>query len=245
MMIPMTSERTTDRDPRTVLITGTSRGIGRFLANRFLDAGDRVIGCSRQPSDLQHSNYLHLISDLSQPDQVDEMINSVRKEVRSLNVLINNAGIASMGPAALQPPSVSKRMIDLNFYSTVHVTHNALRLLRKSVDPRIINLTSVAVPLRLEGEAVYSATKAAVEQWTRVLAKEVGPFGITVNAIGPTPIDTDLIRGVSKGKLDELVARQAIPRWATMEDVANVVDFYLQSSSRMITGQVIYLGGIA
>jgi 3-oxoacyl-[acyl-carrier protein] reductase len=109
---------------------------------------------------------------------------------------------------------------------------------------RIVNFTTVAVPLKLAGEAIYAASKAAVESLTHVLARELADFGITVNAIGPVPIETDLIRSVPREKIDRLVSQQAIPRLGTFEDVANVVDFFLQERSSMVTGQTVYLGGV-
>ncbi len=96
-----------------------------------------------------------------------------------------------------------------------------------------------------EGEAIYAASKAAVTTLTQILAREFAPFGITVNAVGPTPIKTDLIAGVPREKLDALVARQAIPRFGRIEDVANVVDFFLRDESAFVTGQVVYLGGVS
>jgi 3-oxoacyl-[acyl-carrier protein] reductase len=130
-----------------------------------------------------------------------------------------------------------------NFLGTFQVAHAGLRLLRKSSAGRIINFTSVAVPFRLEGEAIYAAAKSAIETLTRVMARELGPFGITCNAIGPTPIRTDLIAKVPEDKLQALIRRQAIPAWAEIADVVHVVDFLAAPASRMITGQVIYLGG--
>jgi 3-oxoacyl-[acyl-carrier protein] reductase len=109
---------------------------------------------------------------------------------------------------------------------------------------RIVNFSTVAVPLKLEGEAVYAASKAAVVTLTEVLAREFGEMGITVNAVGPVPIPTDLLRGVPEAKLDELVRRQAVRRYGTYEDVAHVVDFFLRPESSMITGQTLYLGGV-
>ena len=105
-------------------------------------------------------------------------------------------------------------------------------------------MTTVATPLRLEGEAIYAASKAAVLNLTQVLARELAPLGITVNAVGPTPVKTDLIRSVPQDKLDALLARQAIPRFGEPEDVINVVDFFLQRSSGFVTGQNSYLGGV-
>src|SRR5260370_37514593 len=103
---------------------------------------------------------------------------------------------------------------------------------------RIVNFSSVAVPLNLEGEAIYAASKAAVETLTRIAAHEFGAFGVTVNALGPTPVATDLIKSVPKEKIAALIARQAIRRTGEPRDVANVIDFFLQPESDFVTGQV-------
>ncbi len=230
-------------EPRRIFITGTSRGIGRALAEHFLAAGDDVVGCSRAESDLEHPRYTHWCADLTQPEQIRSLMSQIRGQAKHLDVLINNAGAASMTPAALQPPEASRKLVDLNLNSVLHVTHDAIRMLRRGRSARIVNFSTVAVPYRLEGEALYSATKAAIEQWTRVLAQELGPLGITCNAIGPSPIQTDLIRGVPKNKMDELLRRQAIPRFAQLDDVRHVVEFFLHPDSGFVTGQVVYLGG--
>ena len=229
---------------RCVLITGCSRGIGLALCQFYLASGWRVIGCSRTEPDLDSEQFRHFQLDLIDSAAVNAMMRDVRRTERGLDVLINNAGAASMAPFALQPPAVARKLFDLNLQAAIDVTHAAIRLLRAAEHPRIVNFSSVAVPLQLEGEAVYSASKAAIEQWTRVLARELGPLGITVNAIGPTPIRTDLIRGVPEDKLQALIDRQAIPRWGTMDDVINLVDFFVRPASDFITGQVVYLGGV-
>jgi 3-oxoacyl-[acyl-carrier protein] reductase len=105
-------------------------------------------------------------------------------------------------------------------------------------------MSSVAVPLRLAGEAVYAASKSAIEMLTRVAARELGAFGITCNAVGPGPIATALLKGVGEEKIRRLVEQQAITRMAQPSEVAHVVDFFLHPDSQMITGQVIYLGGL-
>ena len=105
-------------------------------------------------------------------------------------------------------------------------------------------MASIATPLKLEGEAVYAASKAAVISFTQVVAKELASFGITVNAIGPTPIDTDLIKSVPEEKLDQLINLQAIKRRGTFNDVTNLIDFLIRPESDFITGQVIFLGGV-
>lgn len=227
-----------------ILVTGSSRGLGRAMAEHLVQAGHRVLGCARSAATLEHPNYLHCQTDIVSEHDVTRLISATREHFGTLDVLINNAGTARMLPVALTPPATVRDILSVNFLGTYLVTHSAIRLMRKSTCGRIVNFTSVAVPLRLEGEAIYAAAKSAVETLTRVLARELGPMGITCNAIGPTPIRTDLIRNVPEEKLQALIARQPIPRWAEPSDVINLVEFLLRPESRMITGQVIYLGGI-
>jgi 3-oxoacyl-[acyl-carrier protein] reductase len=135
-------------------------------------------------------------------------------------------------------------LMQTNFNGTFLVSREAVKLMQKYHNGRIINFSTVAVPLNLHGEAIYAASKSAVETLTRIMAKEVGGFGITVNAIAPTPIDTDLTRTVPKKKLEELINQQSIKRMGNFEDVLNIIDFYIRSESSFVTGQVLYLGGI-
>ncbi|EOJ0944780.1 SDR family NAD(P)-dependent oxidoreductase, partial [Campylobacter jejuni] len=114
----------------------------------------------------------------------------------------------------------------------------------KTMPFRIVNFTTVATPLRLEGEAIYAASKAALVNLTQVCAKELSEFGITVNAVGPTPVPTDLIKNVPQNKLDVLLNQQAIKRFGEFEDVLNVIEFFLNEKSGFITSQVVYLGGV-
>src|SRR5215210_6311223 len=116
--------------------------------------------------------------------------------------------------------------------------------MKKNGFGRIINFTTVATPLKLEGEAVYAASKAAVINFTQIIAGELAPFGITVNAVGPTPISTDLIKSVPPEKIERLVERQAIKRLGELRDVSNVIDFFIRPESDFITGQVVFLGGV-
>jgi 3-oxoacyl-[acyl-carrier protein] reductase len=231
--------------PRNILITGSSRGLGKEMAEHFLKKGDIVIGCARSESQIEHANYHHYQVDIASAEAVTDFFYKLRKEFKLLDAVINNAGIASMNAFALTPVESFQKIFDINVKGTFLFCQKAFSLLKKSPHPRIINMTTVAVPLQIEGEAVYAASKSAVETLTRILAKEYGHFGITCNAIGPSPIDTALIQGVPKEKIAQLVKRQAVQKMATPADIINLADFYLQPESNMISGQVIYLGGVS
>lgn len=228
---------------RRVVITGATRGIGLALTQHYLAAGDEVIGCGRTPSVVSHPNYLHRCVDVTDGQEVDQLFDELRARFGAIDALINNAGVASMNSLALMPLETACRIMETNLLGTFSFTRAAVRLMRASGSARIVNFTSVAVPKQLEGEAIYAASKSAVETFTRIAARELGPFGITCNAIGPSPIRTALVSGVPEAKLEALVQSQAVRRWAVMEDVVNVVDFFLRPESSMVTGQVIYLGG--
>ncbi len=227
-----------------MLITGTRKGIGRELAERYLQAGWTVAGCSREPADWDHANYRHFCLDVSDEPAVVKMVRTVARELGGLDALLNNAGIASMNHVLLTPVATARRILETNFVGSFLFCREAAKVMTRRKGGRIVNFCTVAAPLRLEGEALYAASKAAIVNFTEILARELGPTGVTVNAVGPTPVPTDLIRGVPQEKMDALLARQALQRFGTMDDIANVVDFFLRPESSFITGQVLYLGGV-
>ncbi|GAP08614.1 dehydrogenase related to short-chain alcohol dehydrogenases [Anaerolinea thermolimosa] len=231
-------------DQEVVLITGTRTGIGRFLAEHFVSRGALVEGCSRNPPDWSLEGYTHHCLDVADEGAVRAMFVDIQKRHGRLDVLINNAGIASMNHILLTPLATLEKIMATNLYGTFLMCREAVKLMQRHRYGRIVNLSTVAVNMRLEGEAAYAASKSAVVTFSQILAKEVAPFGITCNVVAPTPIETDLIRHVPEEKIRRIVESQAIKRAGTFEDVANVVDFFVKKESSFITGQVITLGGI-
>jgi 3-oxoacyl-[acyl-carrier protein] reductase len=214
------------------------------MAKHYLAEGWQVVGCSRGEGSIKHAHYQHFALDVGDEDAVIAMARTIKASHGQVDALLNNAGIASMNHALLTPASTVNRILQTNVVGTFLFCREMAKLMRRTRNGRIINFTTVAHPLNLEGEAIYAASKAAVESLTRILARELAELNITVNAIGPTPIATDLIRGVPRAKMDALLARQAVRRMGEVRDVINAVDFYLREESDFITGQVLYLGGI-
>lgn len=228
---------------RVGLITGTRKGLGRALAEHYLAQGCAVVGCSRSDSDLEAEGYEHHCLDVADERAVVELFRGLRGRHSKLDFLVNNAGVASMNHALLTPLATVRRLLATNVLGTFAFCREAGKWMSRSGGGRIVNLTTTAVPWKLEGEASYAASKAAVESLTETLARELGPLGVTVNAVGPPPIDTDLTRGVPRDKLEQLVSRQAIPRLGQPQDVAHAIDFFLDPQSDFVTGQILYLGG--
>ena len=152
----------TDRTARVIAITGTRKGIGRYLAEVFLDRGWHVVGCSRGASDLDHPAYDHFELDVSDERAVAAMLRAVAKKHGRLDALLNNAGIASMNHAMLTPGSTMTRVFQTNVFGTFLFCREAAKLMGRGKYGRIVNFATVATPLKLEGEAVYAASKAAV-----------------------------------------------------------------------------------
>lgn len=239
--------------PKIFVITGTRKGIGRELSLAFLDEGNVVCGCSRGQSSIEHENYRHFSLDVSDEMAVVAMIRAIKVEFGVIDALINNAGIASMNHILTTPYKTMQDIFSTNVYGSFLFSREVAKVMmqdykkhkmHESMPYRIVNFATVATPLRLQGEAVYAASKAAIVNLTEVLSRELSEFGITVNALGPTPVPTDLIKNVPKTKMQALLNAQAIRRFGEFADVLNVIRFFINPNSDFITGQVIYLGGV-
>ena len=218
---------------RTMLITGATGGVGRKLVERYDDQHKYlVMGCGKRIG----SDYC---CDIRNSSSVQEMF----REVGQVDILINVAGVASMNSLLLAPVRTIADIVDINLTGTIFMCQEAGKMMMAQGYGRIINISTVAVPLALAGEAVYVASKAGVEALTRVLAKELYGYGITVNCVAPTIVDVGgLASGVPEEKVRELLEKTATKEPCNIEDIAKVIDFFIDSPR--VTGQTVYIGGV-
>ncbi|NYH80246.1 3-oxoacyl-[acyl-carrier protein] reductase [Actinopolyspora biskrensis] len=195
---------------------------------------------------IDHSRYRHHEIDLTDGAQVRSMFRAIRREFGHLDVLVNNAGTAVMNHFMMTPEETAREVFDLNFFAVLNCCREAAKLLQKSPEESgaILNISTVAVPWALDGQLVYSASKSAVEQLTRVMSKELVAFGIRVNGVGVPPVRTALTRTLARETLDAVIARQTMGRMCEMEDIVGPVDFLTTGRSGFVTGETLYLGGI-
>ncbi len=239
-------------EARTVIITGGSRGLGEGIVQHFLDAGDRVATCARSETDAVREwlsdpryaeRFLFRKADLADRDQCTRFVKDVIAEWKSVDVLVNNAGVARDGILALFSDEDSDLVIDLNLKATIHLTRHVARNMLAHGGGRIVNISSIVGLTGYRGLTVYGATKAALDGFTRALARELGPKKITVNSMAPGYLRTDMSHGLDEAQLDQIVRRTPAGRLGDPEDVARAIAFLVDERNDWITGHVLVLDG--
>jgi 3-oxoacyl-[acyl-carrier protein] reductase len=224
----------------TALITGTSQGLGLALAQRLLAEGWTLHGFARGPQELTHAAFTAHAVDVTDEAAVRRAVAVVAESGR-IDLLVNNAGAAALNALLLTPGSVAEQLMRVNYLGTFHCLQAVGKVMVRQRGGRIINLTTVAVPLSLEGEAAYVASKAAVEALTQVAAKEFATQGVVVTAVGFGPVDTRLTRAVPKAALAKINTAIGRPEGTTMDQA---VDFLLTHIRSAQSGKVEYLGQV-
>lgn len=231
-------------EKKVMLVTGSRKGIGRCIVEYYVNKGYIVVGCSRGESDYLNDNYQHYCLDITDEDKVKSLFRDLHKNFGRLDVLVNNAGIASMNHSLLTPISVVRKILETNVVGNYIFSRESAKLMKRNNFGRIVNFVTFAIPFKLEGEAIYAASKAAVATLTEILSREYASYNITVNAVAPPAVKTDLIRGVDDDKMRKLLNRQSIHRYGTPVEVCGVIDFFINPKNEMINGQIIYMGGL-
>ena len=223
-----------------IIVTGASRGLGRSVAERLISSGREVLSLSRTSEGAPGDS---VTCDVSDYEAVKTVAQSLRKEKREIEGLVNAAGIASMNLAVTTPPSMTQKLIQTNLAGTIHCCQLFAPLMIRKKAGSIINFSTIAVTLGLKGESIYAASKAGVEGFSRAFAREMADFDIRVNCIAPGPIKTDLLKGVSDEQIDAIVAQQILPKLFLPDDIADLCEILLGPQSQSLSGQVLKVGG--
>jgi 3-oxoacyl-[acyl-carrier protein] reductase len=232
---------------RNVIVTGASRGLGLEIATTLAAGGDRVLAIARSESAPLRALIASAAQagagavqfypfDLLETRAIPQLIASLRKEVGPLYGLVNNAGLGTSGVLAMMRDEQIETLIRLNTLSPIVLTRHVVRSMMSEHAGRIVNISSIVAATGYHGLSAYSATKAALIGFTRSLAREVGPLGITVNAVAPGFIATEMTRELAGEQREQIMRRSALKRLPEAQDVASAVAFLLSEKARNITG---------
>ena len=235
---------------RNVIVTGGSRGLGLGIARELALVGHRVIAIARQSneqfeavvSDLKsdgRGEVLLRAFDLADTAGIPGLVKGLRAELGPIYGLVNNAGIGTSGILATMRDSQIEQLLRINLLSPIILSKYVVRSMMASGSGRIVNVSSIVSFTGYSGLAVYAASKASLVGFTRSLAREVGPLGITVNAVAPGFIDTDMTVGLEAEDRKKIIRRSALRRQANVGDVAYAVDYLLSDKAQNITGTVL------
>jgi 3-oxoacyl-[acyl-carrier protein] reductase len=215
---------TTKYQGMVVVVTGTRKGRGETT--------------------ITHAGYEHHAVDVGDDAAVRALFAKIARSHGRVDIVVNNAAVLTSIHAMLMPAPRAEEMIRTNFLGSFFVSREAAKLMRKGRFGRIINIGSMAATLEPIGDSIYAAMKAASMTLAAVLAKEFAGYGITVNTLAVTALETDMLAQLPREKIDAVVAGLPIPRFATPDDIFNVVDFFASPESSYITAQTIFLGGV-
>lgn len=236
---------------RNVIVTGGSRGIGLGIVRCLATAGYCVTAVARKESpelraasdatvssgkgDIRFAAY-----DLADIEGLAAMVKQIRTDVGPVYALVNNAGMSVDGTLALTSPAQVEQVVRLNVISPILLSKSVLRsMMAEGSGGRIVNLASIIAFTGYSGLSVYGATKASMIGFTRSLAREVGRAGVTVNAVAPGFVDTEMTKSMTEEQREQVARRSALRRLVDVPDVAAAVEYLLSDGARNITGTVI------
>jgi 3-oxoacyl-[acyl-carrier protein] reductase len=231
---------------RNVIVTGGSRGLGLAITSTLAEAGYSVIVLARsQSAELSalgtsgqgRPGAIHFRAfDLADTAAIGPLVGSLRSDFGTLYGLVNNAGIGTASLLSMMRDEQIDAMVRLNTVSPIILTKYVVRSMMVERAGRIINMASISASTGYSGLSAYAATKASLVGFTRSLAREVGQLGITVNAVAPGFVDTEMTRKLEDDQRERIIRRSALRRLAGADDVAKAVEYLLSDSARNVTG---------
>jgi 3-oxoacyl-[acyl-carrier protein] reductase len=235
---------------RNVLVTGGSRGLGLAIASRLASCGYRVIAIARSETAELRSEIERIAGesgsasgelrfrafDLADIGAIGGVVGELRREIGPLYGLVNNAGLGTAGLLSMMRDADIEALVRLNTLSPLLLTKYVVRTMMAEREGRVVSISSIVASSGYKALSAYSATKASLEGFTRSLAREVGPLGITVNAVAPGFVDTAMTHTLSEGEREQIKRRSPLGRMAEPGDVAGAVEYFLGEAARNITG---------
>jgi 3-oxoacyl-[acyl-carrier protein] reductase len=241
-----------------VIVTGASRGLGLAIAERLAGEGRRVVAVARRDTEaLQKASQkvaadgagalIFRSLDLGEVGAIPEFVRALRAEFGPIYGLVNNAGLGTGGLLGIMPDAEIETLIRLNTLSPILMSKYVVRGMMAEGRGRVINMSSIIASTGFNALAVYAATKASLVGFTKSLAREVGRVGVTVNAIAPGFVDTEMTSGLGETGHERIIQRSALRRLAEPQDVAAMAAFLMGEGGRNITGTVMTVdaGGTA
>jgi 3-oxoacyl-[acyl-carrier protein] reductase len=239
--------------PGVALVTGGSRGIGRAVVRSLARQGARVFftclqdeGRARRTVDLVREEYgtaEFARLDVTESAAVDAWVASVLEKEKRIDALVNSAGAIRDALLAFQEEADWRRVVEVNLDGTRHTCRAVLRPMIAEHRGRIVNLASVSALTGVEGQTAYAAAKGGVISFTRSLAREVGPYGITVNAVAAGPVDTDLWQEVPEERRRTILEQIPLDRIGRPEEIAAAVSFLVSDAAAYVTGTTLCVDG--
>ena len=233
-------------DMKTALVTGASRGIGKAIAEKLKVDNYKVLGTATSDSGVEklYSNGIEgYLLDLNSKDSIDSFWSQLEIDNKTISVLVNNAGITRDNIILRMSDEEWSDIMNVHLYGTFQLSRRALKMMLKNKWGRIINLSSASASIGNRGQSNYAAAKAGVEAFTKSLAKEVGKRDITINAIAPGFISTDMTENNKGVNADYLVKEIPLGRFGEPEEVASLISFICSDGASYITGQTIHING--
>ncbi|MBU3170741.1 elongation factor P 5-aminopentanone reductase [Clostridium estertheticum] len=238
---------------KVAIVTGASRGIGKGIAMELAKNGCCLVINYKSNDEEAEKTYkeirelgayvLMIKGDVSNYEFAKQMVKTTVEKLGKIDILINNAGISKVGLFMDQEPSSWNNILDVNLKGTINCSHNAVKEMIKQKSGSIINISSMWGEVGASCEVIYSASKGAINAFTKSLAKELAPSNIRVNAIAPGVIDTEMNKWLSEDERTNLINEIPMMKFGEISDVAMLVTFLTSKNSKYITGQVITIDG--
>lgn len=226
---------------RTVLVTGGNRGIGLAIARKFAELGDQVVVTSRSGEPIAG---LHVVTcDVSDSESVDRAFAEIEEKFGPVDVAIANAGITRDGLIMRMSDDDIYEVLNTNLFGAIRVARRAAKTMMKARKGRLIFISSVVGLMGSAGQVNYAASKAGLVGAARSLARELGSRGVTANVVAPGFVDTDMTAELPEERKNEIVANVPLGRYASADEIADVVTFLASDQAGYITGAVIPVDG--